>query len=107
MDENQNPIDTPVNKEKVYDETLWPLMERIIETCKEHEIPMLCHFEIPTPSTPGLICLTAMCDPEWSPSPELVLAFRILDGESTTVGPYDVKPGPQGRPGIYGRKGVG
>lgn len=33
------------DNEQIYDEQIAPLMTKIIEICKEHEIPMLCTFQ--------------------------------------------------------------
>lgn len=33
------------DKEKVYDEQIFPLMAKIIEVCKAHEIPMAATFQ--------------------------------------------------------------
>lgn len=39
--------------EDVYDEEIAPLMTKIIEVCKKHELPMLCSFQFEHSETQG------------------------------------------------------
>lgn len=66
------------NKEQVYDEDIFPLMDQIIEVCKRHHIAMLAQFEIPTPADAGLRCLTALCEKDADPSRDLLAAKDML-----------------------------
>lgn len=44
------------DNEKVYDEQIAPLMDKIIAICKEHNIPLACSFQY----APDDHCLTAL-----------------------------------------------
>ena len=48
------------NKEKIYDEQIFPLMEEIIAICKENKIPMFAEFEY----APGDFCRSVLYDPD-------------------------------------------
>lgn len=49
------------DKEAVYDDLISPLMARIIEICKEHEIPFVAQFQIGDSEEDGpLFCTSAM-----------------------------------------------
>jgi len=45
-----------MNKEQVYDREIAPLLDRIFGICKQHDIPMLVVFGLPTEEEPDLHC---------------------------------------------------
>lgn len=51
-----------MNKEQIYDEQIYPLMDKIISICKEHGIAMFASFSIPTDEQPDLECMTHLPD---------------------------------------------
>lgn len=52
-------------REEVYDDDISPLMVRIIQLCKDADIPMVCDFALDDDrgggDPPGLHCTTALC----------------------------------------------
>ena len=59
-----------VNKEKIYDEKVAPLMKEVIAICKEHNIAWVASFAIPNDEDPDLICTTALLTKENKPYPD-------------------------------------
>lgn len=39
-----------MDKEKIYDEQIAPLVDKIVEICKRHEIDFAVNFHIPAPT---------------------------------------------------------
>lgn len=64
--------DGEMTKEQVYDEQIAPLMDTIIQVCKEHKINMLADFDLDD----GLKCTTALI-PKDAPD-EMKEAFDLL-----------------------------
>ena len=51
-----------MDKERIYDDQIAPLMEQIIAICKSSGIAMVSSFSIPTEADDGLQCTTYMPD---------------------------------------------
>ena len=51
-----------MDKEKVYDERIYPLMAQISAVCSAHNISMCATFEIPTEAAPDLLCSSNLPD---------------------------------------------
>lgn len=49
-----------INKEKIYDDEISPLMKEIIKICKDKDIDMVASFSIPIPDDDGLMCTTTL-----------------------------------------------
>ena len=65
-------------KEQVYDEEIYPLMDKIVKICVEHEIPTLCTFALGD----GRKCTTALSKQGWDTPPVMLLAMKmILQGQ--------------------------
>lgn len=45
-----------MNKEQIYDEQIFPLMQKVLEICQEHHIAYVGSFAIPTEADPDLFC---------------------------------------------------
>lgn len=71
-----------MNKEKVYDKEIAPLMAQIIQICIDNEIPVLCSFSIPTENDDGLMCTTAILDEEYNPPLLLLKMLAIINPTS-------------------------
>lgn len=57
-----------MTKEEAYDKHISPLMNEIIEVCKQHKINTFAMFSIPTEEDDALACTTSMpVDPEGDP----------------------------------------
>lgn len=54
-----------MNREQVYDEKIAPLMTRIIDVCKQHEIPCVASFHLPTVEDNGLRCTSIVWLESW------------------------------------------
>lgn len=48
------------SKEQVYDEQLYPLMEKVIAICREHEIPLVCTFQYGDDGEDAMLCTTVI-----------------------------------------------
>ena len=66
------------DKESVYDEQIAPLMTQIIETCKEHKIPMFASFQYSKVPGDAMFCTTALLDASFQPDKRMYAAFKIL-----------------------------
>lgn len=51
-----------MNKEEIYDSQVFPLMQQIIQICKDSGIAMLADFAIPTEEDEGLRCTSIIPD---------------------------------------------
>ena len=71
-----------MNKEQVYHEKIFPLMKQIRAVCKDHKIPMVTSFFIPTEKEPELCCTSAMLEKDWDPPEHLLKALMIIRYES-------------------------
>jgi hypothetical protein len=54
-----------VTKEEIYDDSIAPLMKKIIAICKRHKIANVCTFSLDPEE--GLCCTTAMTEDEFDP----------------------------------------
>jgi len=58
-----------MNKEKIYDKEIAPLMDKIIEVCKREEIPFFCDYQLTKTDKnneeSGLFCTTCVYDYVW------------------------------------------
>ena len=72
-----------MNKEKIYDEQISPLMSQVIDICKKNNIAMLMTFSIPTEDDPDLACTTAILDDESKPTESMVKAYNIIMGRAS------------------------
>jgi hypothetical protein len=59
---SENCGETDVNKEKIYDERINPLMAQIIELCKQNGIAMVASFAIPNDEDDSLRCTSHLAD---------------------------------------------
>ena len=59
---SENRGETDVNKEKIYDERINPLMAQIIELCKQNGIAMVASFAIPNDDDPNIRCTSHLAD---------------------------------------------
>lgn len=66
-----------MNKEKIYDEKISPLMGQIIAICQEHKISMFATYDIPNEEGDGLCCTTCTADESGKPS-ERIRQFNRL-----------------------------
>lgn len=57
-----------MDKEAIYDAEIYPLMDKIIDICRENKIAMLCHFAIPNDDDPTLAVTTLLGDENGVPS---------------------------------------
>ncbi len=53
-----------MNKEQVYDKMIYPLLEDVVNICREHGIAMVTAFEVPTDEKPNQIVTTIVPDGE-------------------------------------------
>lgn len=67
------------SKENIYDEEIAPLMNQILEICREHKIAMLAQFGTPSESDKGLVCTTALLRDIYEPNIWMIKAFEILE----------------------------
>ena len=74
-----------MNKEQVYDETISPLMQQIIETCQSHGIAMMASFDIAHDGEgpngedcSSLICSTLLPDGEGNPNQAFAQANALI-----------------------------
>lgn len=73
-------------KETVYDDQIFPLMERIIDICKAHKIAMLADFCLDDDEDgKPLKCTTALLSQEFSPDEAQRTAIRELYGKPSLV----------------------
>ena len=54
-----------LNQEKIYDDKIFPLMQKIMEICEEHKIPMIASFVIPNQYDPHLVCTSLLTGPSY------------------------------------------
>ncbi|CAB3742821.1 hypothetical protein LMG24238_06946 [Paraburkholderia sediminicola] len=73
-------METPLNKEQVYDAQINPLMAQIIEICQTNKIAFVASFSIPNEGDETLACTTALLTAETEPPQNLVDALRVLRG---------------------------
>ena len=70
-----------MNKEQIYDSKIAPLMEQIINICKEHKIGMFATYEIPNEEDADLKCTTILPDETGKNSPIITQLYRtVRDG---------------------------
>lgn len=62
-------------RERAYDEHIAPLMARIIELSKEHDIPMLASFQLDG----DMVCTTVILTSE-DADPKLIAASHLIRG---------------------------
>lgn len=74
-----------LNKEQIYDQQIAPLVEQIINICKEHGIAMLADFVLPTPDEPDLRCTTMLEDESRQVDPRHHMALNILGINTSTM----------------------
>jgi hypothetical protein len=81
--------DTRGPRERAYDEEVAPLMDRIIQICKEHSIPMLADFELDpiegSPPEHPMKCTTCLLDKATTHDPRLWQAARLLSPRPRAV----------------------
>lgn len=65
-------------KEKIYDEKISPLMAGITKVCLEHNISMLCSFELQDYEDRSMVCTSALIGPDYKSSPAIAVAAEIL-----------------------------
>jgi hypothetical protein len=67
-------------KEAIYDEQIFPLMEKIIDICKEHKISMIFDVALGCPegSDDQLKCTSFLIGPEFDTPDEMRRAAGIL-----------------------------
>ena len=74
-----------MNKEEIYDEQISPLIAQILAICKEHKVPMVAQFGIPTDGDPDLCCTSALLTDEYEPHPHMLEAFGVLKPGGTVA----------------------
>jgi len=74
-----------IDKEKIYDEKINPLMTQIVNICKEYGIAMLASFSVPSKDDEDLICLTVIPDEKNKNGIGHLTALRILKNEVPNV----------------------
>ncbi|MCY1367298.1 hypothetical protein D9M69_542270 [compost metagenome] len=79
---------TTVNKEAIYDEQISPLMQKILEICKEHKLAMVASFHCDTGEEDGhdLICTSALTEVEYDPPASFRQCVNVLYGRSGVPG---------------------
>jgi len=60
-----------INREKIYDNEISPIVQQLIEKCKEHKMPLFVECEYNS----GDFCKTGLNPKEWNPHP----GFTTLD----------------------------
>jgi hypothetical protein len=65
-----------MTKEEVYDTKINPLMEQIIQICKEHKIAHICTFSLDRESE--LFCTTNNISEEFDPPPVMAEITALL-----------------------------
>lgn len=73
-----------IDKEAVYDEKVSPLVQQIIEICKEENIPFLMQFALTERETreDDIYCMSAMYGhPGMMETPTFQKAIKVLRGE--------------------------
>lgn len=73
------------NKEQVYDEQIFPLMNQIIAICQGAGIALLADFEICTEEKPTLCCTSVLPDETGDNSPRHQQARRMLISQERTL----------------------
>lgn len=98
----------PDDREAVYDEQIFPLMARIIEICKEHEIPMVMDFLLSdNDGEEPLKCTTALLEEEWNPCPNQVRAYReLMRSNEPLVMAFAITTGKVGEDGLLEQGGA-
>ena len=61
-------METILDKEKIYDDQINPLMAQIIAICHEHKIAMFSSFKIPKEGDPNLACTSCTPDEKGTPA---------------------------------------
>lgn len=51
-----------MNKEKIYDEQINPLMAQVIELCQKNGIAMVASFAVPNDDDPNIRCTSHLAD---------------------------------------------
>ncbi|QXG32901.1 hypothetical protein [Pseudomonas viridiflava] len=76
-----------MNKEQVYDEQISPLMQQIIEVCKEKGIAMIASFDIAHDGAgpdgedcSGLLCSSLLPDGDGKPNQSFTQAHAYISG---------------------------
>ena len=54
-----------IDKEKIYDEQISPLMTEIIDICKKNKVAMLASFAIPKDGDESLKCTTCLLEDDF------------------------------------------
>ena len=70
-------------KEKIYDEQIAPLMDKIIEICQKHKIAIIFDANLGYDPQAGadLKRTTSLLSEKYHSSPEMLAAFEILKGQ--------------------------
>ena len=76
-----------MNKEKIYDEQISPLITQIIDICKNNKIAMVMQFAIPSPENDDLLCSSTLVADEYNPPKHMVEAATFLRnaGQATPI----------------------
>lgn len=72
------PSPKDMNKEKIYDEQVNPLMAQIIAICRANKIAFVASFHVPNEEDPDLHCTSAATTEEYEPSENLKAAVRAI-----------------------------
>jgi len=75
------------DKETIYDEQIFPLMDKIINICKENDIQILSSFYLKTDGDGNLLCTTYLESKEQNAS-ELQNAVRVIKNGYVVEKPY-------------------
>lgn len=78
----------PYTQEAIYDEKISPLMAKIIEICKEHEIPMMATFQYEWHEERGAGYCTTTLPYEKKASPNFMEALMFLREALVPPQPY-------------------
>ena len=70
---------TPQCQEDIYDSKISPLMQQIVETCKEHKIAMVACFGCANEEFPDQTCKTLLTTPEFNPPEFMVQAGGVIN----------------------------
>lgn len=69
------------DKEDIYDKQITPLVEELIEICREHDIPMLASFAYKNTEEDGIMLCSTYINPPHRHTPNLQKGLSVIAPE--------------------------
>lgn len=73
-------------KENIYDEQISPLMQQVIDICREHKIAMVFSAHLPDEEQDSLYCTTLLPGDNDEPNPKFTATAKMIRGDRPSIG---------------------